>query len=369
MIEEIRSLAAKARRKGAHELTPTGPRLAFVYPGLGNQFPGMGRALSVIWPEVLRAQDAENEFLRDQLGPRIWWADGASYSFDGHREPILGSVSLACFVTDVLRSLGIEPSAAIGYSLGETAALIALRAWRRRDEMFHRLQSSPLFHTELAGRCDAARRVWGIPASEPVDWVAGIVPRSPEAVAEVDCGPRRRVEVLIKNTANETVIGGSRRDVEEVVAALKTAFFEVPTVSTVHCSIGREVEQEYRALHDVETDAPPNITFYSGVWGHRYQVDRQSAAAAIAAQASGTIDFPKVIEQAYDDGVRVFLEVGPGSSCSRMIGQVLRGRPHLACSACPAEGDPLAAFLDAIGRLIAEGVHVDVPRLDAPVDE
>ena len=52
--------------------------------------------------------------------------------------------------------------------------------------MMHRLRSSPLFHTELAGPCDAARRVWGIPADEPVDWVAGIVPRSPEDGARSD---------------------------------------------------------------------------------------------------------------------------------------------------------------------------------------
>jgi 3-hydroxymyristoyl/3-hydroxydecanoyl-(acyl carrier protein) dehydratase/malonyl CoA-acyl carrier protein transacylase len=361
-IGAIRRLAAKGRRESASARLSSGHGLAFVYPGLGNQFPGMGRALSLMCPDILRTQDAENEFLRDQLDPRIWWADDPPHSFDGHREAILGSVSLGCFVSDMLRSLGVEPDAAIGYSLGETAALVALRAWRRRDEMFHRLKASRLFHSELAGRCDAARRVWGVPASEPVDWVAGIVPRSSEAVREVISG-RRRVEVLIKNTPNETVIGGSRRVVEDVVAALRTAFFEVSTVSTVHCSIGREIEDEYRALHDIDTDPPPGIAFYSGVWGLRYQVDRQSAAAAVSAQASAMIDFPRVIEQAYHDGIRIFLEVGPGSSCSRLIGQILRGRPHLACSASPAEGDPIKAILEVLDRLIAEGVPVDVAGL------
>ena len=140
--------------------------------------------------------------------------------------------------------------------------------------MLDRLQSSPLFHTELAGPCDAARRVWGIPPTEPVNWVAGIVPCSPERVREA-IGDTKRVEILIKNTANETVIGGSRAAVEEVVAALKCPFFELSTVSTVHCSIGREVEQEYRALHDVETRAPQGIAFYSGVWAKQL---RQSTA-------------------------------------------------------------------------------------------
>ena len=156
-------------------------RMAFVYPGLGNQFHGMGAGCRSCGPRSF-AQDAENGFLRDQLDPRVWWSDQAPRAFDGHCVPILGSVSLGCFVTDLLRGLGLAPDAAIGYSLGETAALVALRAWTRRDEMLQRLQSSPLFHTELAGPCDAARRVWGIPAAEPVNWVAGIVPCAPEAV-------------------------------------------------------------------------------------------------------------------------------------------------------------------------------------------
>ena len=301
-------------------------------PGWGINSTGWGAGCRSCGPRSF-AQDAENGFLRDQLDPRVWWSDQAPRAFDGHCVPILGSVSLGCFVTDLLRGLGLAPDAAIGYSLGETAALVALRAWTRRDEMLQRLQSSPLFHTELAGPCDAARRVWGIPAAEPVNWVAGIVPCAPEAVRSA-FGAKTRVEILIKNTANETVIGGSRPAVEEVVAVLKCPFFELSTVSTVHCSIGREVEKDYRALHDVETRAPEGIAFFSGVWGRSYAVDRQSAADAIAAQSSGMIDFPALVDRAYEDGVRVFVEVGPGNSCSRLIGQILGRRAHLAVSAC-----------------------------------
>ena len=161
-------------------------RLAFVYPGLGNQFAGMGRGLSALWPGVLELQDSETDFLKEQLDPRVWWNGELPRSFDDHRAPILGSVSVGALVTDVLRGLGVCPDAAIGYSLGESAALVALRAWTDRDELLRRLRSSPLFHTELAGPCDAARRLWGIPSEQPVDWVAGIVARSAESVKDSD---------------------------------------------------------------------------------------------------------------------------------------------------------------------------------------
>ena len=370
VADGVESLAANARSREPGRSTrrrcPLPPwlriGLAFVYPGLGNQFAGMGRVLSALWPDVLDAQDSENGYLQEQLDPRVWWNDELPRSFADHRDPILGSVSVGALVTDVLRGLGVVPDAAIGYSLGESAALVALRAWTDRDEMLRRLRSSPLFKTELAGPCDAARRLWGIPPGEPVDWVAGIVPRSAEAVRTAIAG-QSRVYVLIRNTAEETVIGGQRRAVDEVVKALRCPFVELPTVSTVHCEIGRTVETDYRALHDLETTAPAGIEFYSGAWGRPYSVDRRSAADAITAQAVQTIDFPALIERAYDDGIRFFLEVGPGASCTRLIGQILRGRPHVACSACRPDRDPLAAILDVLAELISHRLPVDLARL------
>jgi acyl transferase domain-containing protein/3-hydroxymyristoyl/3-hydroxydecanoyl-(acyl carrier protein) dehydratase len=340
----------------------TRKRLAFVYPGLGNHFAGMGRALSALWPDVLRRHDLESGYLREQFDPRIWWNGELPRRFDDHRAPILGSVAVGAMVTDVLRELGVCPDAAIGYSLGESAALVALRAWTGRDELLRRLRSSPLFQTELAGPCDAARKLWGIPPSEPVDWIAGIVPRSVAAVHEA-IARHSRVYALIRNTAEETVIGGYRKDVEAVVKALQCPFIELPTVSTVHCEIGGSVAAEYRAFHDLETTAPSAVELYSGAWGRSYSVDRQTAAEAVTAQASRTIDFPAVIERAYSDGIRVFVEVGPGASCTRLIDQILSGRPHVACSACRPDRDPLAAILDVIAQLIGQRLPVDLASL------
>ena len=358
--QEGRAAAARA------PLVPK--RLAFVYPGLGNHFAGMGRDLAALFPEILGRHDAESGFLREQFDPRVWWQDELPPAFADHRVPISGSVSVGAVMTDVLRGLGVCPDAAIGYSLGESTALVALRAWTDRDELWRRLQSSPLFHTELAGQCAAARRQWNIPASEPVDWVAGIVPRSAEAVRAA-IGIRRHVYVLISNSAEESVVGGRRRVVQEVIKKLQSAFVELPTVSTVHCEIGRSVQADYRALHDLETTAPVGIDFYSGAWGRPYVVDRESAADAITAQAIATIDFKAVIERAYADGIGVFLEVGPGSSCTRLIGQILGGRPHLAFSACRPDRDPAVALLEVVAGLIAHRAAVDLSRLyDQPTE-
>jgi acyl transferase domain-containing protein/3-hydroxymyristoyl/3-hydroxydecanoyl-(acyl carrier protein) dehydratase len=339
--------------------------VAFVFPGLGHPFEGMGRDLGLLWPEVLRRQDLESRFLRAQYAPDIWWDTPPADAAVDHRARILGQVAVGSLVTDILQGFGIMPDAAIGYSMGEASALIALRSWRDRDELADRLRTSPLFSTELVGPCDAARRAWGAPPGHPVDWAVGMVPCSAEeAHAAIESVGAGRAYVLIRNASAETVIGGERAAVTRVVSALRSPWIEMTPVATVHCPIGRSVEAEYRALHDIETIAPPGIAFYSGVTGRRYQVDRRSAADSIAAHASRPIDFAMTIENAYADGVGLFIEVGPGATCARMIDVILGDRPHVAASACfPAVAAPSTLVLLVLADCIAHRLPVDLARL------
>ena len=111
----------------------------------------------------------------------------------------------------------------------------------------------------------------------------------------------------------------------------------------------------------IETTRP--IDFYSTAWGRTYELSRESAADAIVAQAVDTIDFPTVINQAYIDGIRLFVEIGPGSSCTRMISEILGDRPHQAQSATPITANPVGAFFELLAMLVSERAPVDLSYL------
>jgi 3-hydroxymyristoyl/3-hydroxydecanoyl-(acyl carrier protein) dehydratase/malonyl CoA-acyl carrier protein transacylase len=208
-----------------------------------------------------------------------------------------------------------------------------------------------------------------------VPWISGAIDRPAETVREVisEIGPDARVYLLIVNTPTQCVIGGDRQSVDTVVRSLNATFVPFPAASTVHCPVLREVESAYRELHLMETQVPQvpakqnsparQIDFYSTAWGHAYSVNRQSAAEAIVAQAVGTIDFPQVVRQAYADGVRLFVEIGSGSSCTRMIEEILEGQPFFAQSATPVTAAPVIAFLELLAGLIAHRVPVDLKAL------
>ncbi|MBI5202959.1 MAG: type I polyketide synthase, partial [Elusimicrobia bacterium] len=348
-------------------------RVAFVFPGSGNQYLGMGLDVGAQWPDALRVQDEENGRLRDQMVPELLspWRLGWSGNWEepalerlteDHKAMIFGQVTHGVVLSDLVRSFGIEPDAVIGYSLGETAGLFAMRVWKSRDEMLRRMNASTLFTSDLAGPCNAARRSWGLAAHEAVDWALGVVDR-PEMLVRAAVDKMEKVFVLIVNTPKECVVGGARHAVRKMVQELGGTFLPLQGVTTVHCSVAKEVETAYRDLHLLETGDPGSRQFYSGAWGRPYPVTRESAADSVVAQAVGGIDFPAVVNRAYDDGVRVFVELGPRNSCTRMVSKILGDKPHAARSACVRDQEDVSTVLRLLGHLCAERVPVDLAKL------
>jgi PfaB family protein len=345
---------------------PLGPeaRIAFVFPGSGNHYPGMGMELFSRWPEILHRQDRENLYLRKQFQPELFWNGAPAVEInDDHRAVIFGQVALGCAVSDLVRGFGVQPSAVIGYSLGESAGLFSQRAWRDRDGMYTRMKKSTLFIHDLAGECRAARQTWGLGDTEQVEWRLGVA-EAPEAAVRAALPAHPRAYLLIVNTPDECVVGGDAAAVAGLVYALGCRFFPLQGVTTVHCEVARPVAGPYHDLHLFPTEPPAGVTWYSGVKGDSYRLTRESAAESILGQALHGLNYPAVIEAAYRDGVRLFLEMGPGASCSRMIGRILGDRPYLARSACYGGQEPVSTLLRLLGCLIAERVPLDLALLE-----
>lgn len=345
--------------------------IAFVYPGSGNHYPNMGRELALQFPEIVRRLDRENERLANQMVPEVFWNEQSLKTINqDHHAMIYGQVALGTMVTDMVEQSGIHPNAVIGYSLGESAGLFSTRAWKDRDEMFRRMKEGTLFSTDLAGPCKAARQVWGVPESEPIHWKLGVVACSSEKVGEL-LSHYSKVYLLIVNTPEECVIGGDADAVDEVVKRLGCHWYPVEGVTTVHCDVAKPVAKEYHDLHLFPTHPPAGVRYYSGAWGKSYDVTRETAAASILAQALDGVNYPKVINAAYNDGIRTFLEMGPGASCSRMIPKILGQRPHLAMSACFPNQSEANTFLRFLGQLVGQqfSLNLDFLYPDDPASE
>ncbi|CAB1074883.1 omega-3 polyunsaturated fatty acid synthase subunit, PfaB / omega-3 polyunsaturated fatty acid synthase subunit, PfaC [Olavius algarvensis Delta 1 endosymbiont] len=348
-------------------------QLAFVFPGSGNHYLGMGRDTGVQWPQVLRDMDSRTSRLATQLLPECyapwriswetgWQADSYQKIISDPHHMIFGQVVHGGVMANLVKNFGIRPSAVIGYSLGESAGYFAMDVWPERGEMLERMQATNLFSTELAGPCNAARRVWGIPAGEAVNWSVAVVNRSADTVQKVlKRFPTARL--LIINTPEECVIGGRLPDVQSAVKDLSCEAIFLDGVVTVHCDTLKPVADAYRDLHVFPTTQPDDIRFYSCALGRAYTLTDDKAANSILNQALHGFDFTATVNRAYQDGVRVFLELGPYSSCTRMTKRTLHQKSHLALSACVKDEQDHRTVIKVLAALLAERIPVDLAAL------
>jgi PfaB family protein len=358
-----------------YSLNPLGlsAETAFVFPGSGNHYVSMGRGIGVQWPDILRRMDAKTLRLKTQLLPgcfvpqRISWSSGWEKDardtiISDPLHMIFGQVAHGGVVSGLMKYFELKPSAVIGYSLGESAGLFAMGAWPDRGQMLKRMQSTDLFTTSLAGPCNAARKAWGLSRDEDVNWCVAVVNRSADNVRKVIRNwPTTRL--LIINTPDECVIGGREIHVKAAIKMLDCEAFFLDGVVTIHCDAAAPVAEAYKALHIFPTTQIDGTRFYSCAYERSYDLSSESTASSILKQALSGFDFPATIKQAYHDGVRIFLEMGPNSSCTRMINKILKNKPHLAASACVNGEDDYITILNVLSVLAAERVPVDLDKL------
>ncbi|MGV3621521.1 MAG: beta-ketoacyl synthase N-terminal-like domain-containing protein [Archangium sp.] len=331
--------------------TAQGGEVAFVFPGSGTHFDGMGRGLHLALPDTLARLDRDSKSLAAHLEPP---------KREGIADIIVRHVTHGLSVAEGLMLLGIKPTAYLGYSLGESATLFSSRAWKDRDVMFQRTLESPLFRSELGGECTVAKAAWGVDA----EWSVALVMRPKR---EVLAALEGTAALLIVNAPRECVVAGNKPDVRKTLEKLGGEAVFLEGVPSVHLPMMAPVRDAYRALHVLPATPPKGVRFYSAAWAKPYEVTTDTAADSVTDDAMHGFDFTKVVEQAWNDGVRVFIEAGPQGSCTRMISRILEGKPHLAVSACQRGQDGYLSLLQAVAKVADAGVPVSLDALYANV--
>jgi len=338
--------------------------MAFTFTGAAAAYAGAGRELLLAWPEIGDSLAQRHAGVGDLaralygqdvgvLDPRVQLT-GCALVCQAH----------AAFSREVL---GLTPQAAIGLSSGETNALLAFGVWRDLGAMLEEIETSGLYGRELTGECRAAARAWGR-HDRAVDWTCWRI-AAPVALVEAALNGEPRAYMTIIQAPEDCVIGGERAACARVVEIVgRSRAMPLGLDMIVHCAAMEPFAEAWRRIHTRTVHEAPGVRFYSNAGNSDYAPTRESAAAAITAQALNPIDFPATVRAAYADGVRIFIEHGPRNILTNSVARILEGKPHLAVSMDAQERRGLRALAESVCRLWTHGVACDVAAFEARLD-
>ncbi|WP_326779507.1 hypothetical protein OG481_00265 [Streptomyces longwoodensis] len=362
---------------------PIGPqgKVALVYPGAFNSYPGLGQDLFRAFPSLLtrfeaEATDPDRMFRAAQLYPRSQEAldRRALMTLEGELGEdvpfmLATGTTFAILYTDLVRELlGVPAHGAFGYSLGESSMLFATGGWLRSARRDDRISATPLFRDRLTGPRRTVRELWGLPEDTPDAAVWGSfvllesADRITEALARYD-----RVFLTHVNTPTEAVVAGDPVQCRALIEELGCPSARSPVGSVMHCPVVDGELAGLAELNDHPTGSPGGLELLSAYdYDTVDTLDRAEVARRIAHTLRGTIDFPRLVRTAHDRGFRYFVEVGPGATCTRWVRDTLGDAEHVAVPV-DRRGVPAARSVAQLAaRLTAHGLPVDLAGLLGP---
>ena len=330
-------------------------KVAFCFPGQGSQYTQMARELALYFNELRETLETSDALLKDcypHLLSQYIYPPAAFSEAEQSRQsealtathvaqPAIGAISAG--LLRIIERLGINASMACGHSYGEYTALFASGALSLDD--FIRL-------SEVRGRVMGATNgvaggMAAIAASR--DDVAAMVAEFPSVV------------IANHNSPSQIVISGAVEDVKEMVARLNRGRM-LPVSEAFHSPLMEHARLPLANAIAACAWRSPSLPVYSNVTARPYDTDVESLTDQISQHLLSTVEFVAQMERMYADGARVFIEVGPRNILTGLIGQIFKGRPHLALPLA-ADGGGIREFLIALARLFSHGVDFQVASL------
>ncbi len=278
-------------------------KIAFVFSGQGDQFPGMGKDLAEGHPVA-----AEVFAMCDRLRP-----DTSLQCFEGTEEelketkntqPCLFAMELAA--ASVLMEKGITPDAAAGFSLGEVVAATVCGAFDRETGFRLVCRRGELMQHE----------------AEKHDTAMAAVVKLTQAQVEELCGKYGNVYPVNFNCPGQITVSGLTSEMGDFSADVKAAggrALPLKVKGAFHSPFMIPVAEAFaEELGKAEVKAPV-LTLYSNMTAEPYTED---AAELLSRQICSPVQWEKIIRNMIDCGIDTFIEIGPGKTLTNMIKKI-----------------------------------------------
>ena len=279
---------------------------AYVFPGQGAQYCGMGKELYDSSAEARAMFEQANEI----LGFRI-----TDVMFEGTAEDLRQTkvTQPAVFLHSVIlaKVLGVEPSAVAGHSLGEFSALVVAGALSFEEGL----------------RLVAKRAMAMQSACEVEQGAMAAILQLPDATVEQVCDSVEGVVVAANyNCPGQLVISGTTDAVDEACVKLKEAgarrALVLPVGGAFHSPLMEPARKELAEAIEMADFKTPICPIYQNVDAQPHTSPEEIKANLIA-QLTAPVRWTQIVERMGADGIVSFVELGPGTVLKGLISKIL----------------------------------------------
>ncbi|MGN0505968.1 MAG: ACP S-malonyltransferase [Lachnospiraceae bacterium] len=281
-------------------------KIAFVFSGQGDQYPGMGKKLAEKY-SVAASVYSLCDSVRPGTSVQCFEGSEDELKETENTQPCLFATELAA--ASVLTEKGITPDAVAGFSLGEAVAATV----------------SGIFDAETGFRLVCRRGELMQRESEKYDTsMAAVVKLTSERVMEV-CGKYSEVYPVNFNCPGQITVSGLSSQMKDFYNDVKAAggrAVPLKVKGAFHSPFMLKAADSFAAeLAGVKINKS-TVTLYSDMTAEPYTDD---VAGLLSKQICNPVQWEKLVRRMIADGIDTFIEIGPGRTLTNMIMKISNG--------------------------------------------